>query len=55
MGGRKVSNLPLMLTEATATVLNISSCVSEEAFEGNSVVLLGADYLKVLTPQVHEV
>ena len=47
-GWEKVSNLPLMLTEATATVLNISSCVSEEAFEGNSVVLLGADYLKVL-------
>lgn len=37
-----------MLTEATATVLNVSSCVSEEAFEGNSVVLLDADYLKVL-------
>ena len=47
-GWDKASNLPLMLTEATATVLNVSSCVSEEAFEGNSVVLLDADYLKVL-------
>ena len=38
----------MTLTEATATVLNVSTSVSEEAFEGNSVVLLDADYLKVL-------
>lgn len=35
-------------TEATVTVLNVSSSVLEEAFEGNSVVLLDDDYLKVL-------
>ena len=46
-GWEKVSNLPLTLAEATATVLNISTSISEKAFEGNSVVL-DADYLKVL-------
>ena len=39
-GWEKVSNLPLTLTEATS--------ISEKAFEGNSVVLLDDDYLKVL-------
>lgn len=47
-GWEKVSNLPLTLTEATATVSNVADTVSDEAFEGNSVLLLNADYLKVM-------
>ena len=47
-GWEKVSNLPLTLTEATATVSNVADTVSDEAFEGNSVLLLDADYLKVM-------
>jgi len=41
-----VSNLPLTLTEATAIISNVADTVSDEAFEGNSVFLLDADYLK---------
>ena len=47
-GWEKVSNLPLTLTEATATVSNVADTVSDEAFEGNSVLLLDADYLKMM-------
>jgi len=43
-----VSNLPPTLTDATATVSNVADTVSDEAFEGNSVLLLDADYLKVM-------
>ena len=43
-----MSNLPLTLTDATATVSNVADTVSDEAFEGNSVLLLDADYLKAM-------
>ena len=43
-----MSTLPLTLTDATATVSNLADTVSDEAFEGNSVLLLDADYLKAM-------
>ena len=42
-GWEKVSNLPLTLTEATATISNVADTVSDEAFEGYSVLLFDVD------------
>lgn len=47
-GKRCLSNLSLTHTEATATVSNVADTVSDEAFEGNSDLLLDADYLKAM-------
>ena len=47
----KVSNLPVTLTEATASVPDIADQVASEAFEafdGSDVILVDNDYLKIL-------
>ena len=44
---KKAFNLPLMLREQTATINNIADMTSAEAFEGESVVLLDADNLRI--------
>ena len=41
---KKVSNLPVMLTDATANVPSVSQMV---AFGGEDIVLLDTDYLKI--------
>ena len=45
---KKIHNIPLTLTENTATVPYISDAIAIDAFKGESTVLLDADRLKIL-------
>ena len=44
---KKVSNLPLLLTEVTANLQRVSQMVATDAFCGESTLLLDVDYLKI--------
>jgi hypothetical protein len=45
---KKIHNIPMTLTENTATVPYISDAIAMDAFKGESTVLLDADRLKIL-------
>lgn len=45
---KKISNLPLCLNDESANISSVSILVSVEAFDGDPVVLLDLDYLKLL-------
>lgn len=44
---KKSFNLPLTLTEQTATVTKIADITSAEAFDGDSVVMLDSENLRL--------
>ena len=44
---KKVSNLPIEMTEATATVPRVTQMVADDVFGGDETVLLNIDYLKI--------
>ena len=44
---KKVSNLPLQLTDDTANVQQVSEMVAEDAFSGETAVLVDVDYLRI--------
>ena len=51
MGGnawKKLSNLPVQLTDSDATVERVSQIVADDAFNGERVTLLDNEYLKIL-------
>lgn len=44
---KKVSNVPIDLSEEIASVPNVSKMVSDELFNGEECVLMDIDYLKI--------
>lgn len=44
---KKVTNLPLEMTEATASVPHVTQMVAEDVFAGDETVLVDTDYLKI--------
>ena len=44
---KKVTNLPLEMTEATASVPHVTQMVAEDVFAGDETVLVDSDYLKI--------
>ncbi len=44
---KKVSNVPIDLSEEIASVPNVSKMVSDELFDGEECVLMDIDYLKI--------
>ena len=44
---KKFSNLPIEMTEATATVPRLTQMVANDVFGGEEAVLLDIDYLKI--------
>ena len=44
---KKSHNLPIYFKKGTASVASVSEFVSQEAFDGNAVVLLDAENLKI--------
>ena len=44
---KKISNLPIVLTESTATVPQITQMVADDVFGGDQTVLLDCDYLRI--------
>lgn len=46
-GWKKVSNLPVVLTDATTNVMCVAQMVADDYFNGEDAVLLDIDYLKI--------
>ena len=44
---KKVSNLPVVMSEASANVKHVAEMVADDVFNGNDAVLLDIDYLKI--------
>ena len=44
---KKVSNLPVVVSEASANVKRVAEIVGEDVFNGDETVLLDIDYLKI--------